>query len=60
MWGALSRLKDLARDMRGQDLVEDALLGCWVALSVMATFPDVADGLNGIFSHLTSAVAKMK
>ena len=58
--GAFSKLKNLAQEGRGPDLVEDALLACYVALSVMATFPDVAVGLNGIFSHLTSAVAKVK
>lgn len=50
-------LRELARDTRGQDLIEYALLIALVATATGASFPAVASDFNTIFSKVTSLAA---
>jgi len=47
-------LQKLARDTRGQDIIEYALLLALVATATGASFPAVAGNFSTIFSRITS------
>jgi pilus assembly protein Flp/PilA len=46
----------VARDQRGQDMVEYALLAGFIAVAAGAVLPPVADNLSIIFSRIGSVV----
>ncbi len=48
----------LARDERGQDMVEYALLAGFVAVAAGAILPGISDGISTIFSKMASVVAE--
>jgi Flp pilus assembly pilin Flp len=43
-------------DRRGQDLIEYALLGAFVASCAGCLSPNVASGISTMFSRVTSAI----
>ncbi len=49
---------DLARDERGQDMVEYALLAGFIAVAAGAIFPPASDSISTIFSRLASIAAQ--
>ncbi len=52
----IALLTRLAKDERGQDLIEYALLAASVAVAVGATFPTtIAPAISGIFSKVLSS-----
>lgn len=46
----------LARDTRGQDLIEYALMAGFVAVAAGAIMPGVADSISTIFSKVASVM----
>ena len=51
-------LLKLARDERGQDMVEYALLAGFVAVAAGAILPGISDNISTIFSKMASVVAE--
>ena len=47
----------LARDARGQDLIEYALMAGFVAVAAGAVMPNVASSISTIFSQISSVLA---
>jgi len=47
----------LARDVRGQDLIEYALMAGFVAVAAGAVMPSVAASISTIFSQVSSVMA---
>jgi pilus assembly protein Flp/PilA len=47
----------LARDERGQDMVEYALLAGFVAVAAGAILPGISDSISTIFSKMASVTA---
>ncbi|MEO8097175.1 MAG: hypothetical protein ABI811_05695 [Acidobacteriota bacterium] len=55
----LFRVELLRRDVRGQDLVEYALMAAFVAVAAGAIFPTtIAPGISAIFSKINSTFAR--
>ena len=52
-----SFLQRLARDERGQDMVEYALLAGFIAVAAGALLPGISDSISTIFSKMASLVA---
>ena len=50
-------LKSLARDARGQDLVEYALLAGFIAVAAGALLPGISTSISTIFSRMASVLA---
>jgi pilus assembly protein Flp/PilA len=50
-------LSNLARDERGQDMVEYALLAGFIAVAAGATLPVISTSLSTIFSRMASVTA---
>lgn len=48
----------LARDERGQDMVEYALLAGFIAVAAGAILPGISDNISIIFSRMGSVVAE--
>jgi Flp pilus assembly pilin Flp len=53
----VNRLKQLAADFKGQDLIEYALMAGFVAVAAGAIMPNVASSISTIFSQVTSVLA---
>ena len=51
-------LLKLARDERGQDMVEYALLAGFIAVAAGAILPGISDNISIIFSRMGSVVAE--
>ena len=51
-----STLLRLARDTRGQDLVEYALLAGFIAVAAGALLPGISDSISTIFSKMASVL----
>ncbi|MCZ6529100.1 MAG: Flp family type IVb pilin, partial [Chloroflexi bacterium] len=51
-----SLILKLARDERGQDMVEYALLAGFIAVAAGAILPPIADNISIIFSKMASVV----
>ena len=51
-----SLILKLARDERGQDMVEYALLAGFIAVAAGAILPNISDGISVIFSKMASVV----
>jgi Flp pilus assembly pilin Flp len=47
----------LLNDRRGQDLVEYALMGGFIAVVVGASSPQISTGISTVFSQIGAAVA---
>ncbi len=47
----------LARDERGQDVVEYALLASFIAVAAGAVLPGISSGISTIFSKMASLVS---
>ncbi len=47
----------LAKDVRGQDLIEYALMAGFVAVAAGAVMPSVATSISTIFSQVSSVMA---
>jgi pilus assembly protein Flp/PilA len=47
----------LAKDRRGQDLIEYALMAGFVAVAAGAVMPSVASSISTIFSQVSSVMA---
>ena len=47
----------LAKDVRGQDLIEYALMAGFVAVAAGAVMPSVASSISTIFSEVSSVMA---
>lgn len=57
--GLLYRLELLHRDVRGQDLIEYALMAGFVAVAAGAIFPTtIAPNISQIFSRISSTLAR--
>jgi Flp pilus assembly pilin Flp len=54
----VSRLAILRNDIRGQDLIEYALMAGFVAVSAGALMPGVASSINVIFSQVNSVMVQ--
>ena len=46
----------LARDVKGQDLIEYALMAGFVAVATAALIPSVTTGISTVFSQITSVM----
>ena len=53
----VNRLKQLAGDAQGQDLIEYALMAGFVAVAAGAIMPSVASSISTIFSQVSSVLA---
>lgn len=49
-------IERMCRDLRGQDMVEYALLAAMVAISVGAILPGIDDKISTVFSMVSSVV----
>jgi pilus assembly protein Flp/PilA len=47
----------LAKDRKGQDMVEYALLAGFIAVAAGALLPDISDSISTIFSRMASVVS---
>ena len=56
MLNLIWKLKLLARDSRGQDLIEYALMAGFVAVAAGAVMPNVATSISTIFSAVASVL----
>jgi len=52
-----SSLYRLAKDVRGQDLIEYALMAGFVAVAAGAIMPSVASSISIIFSQISSVMS---
>jgi pilus assembly protein Flp/PilA len=52
-----SSLYRLAKDVRGQDLIEYALMAGFVAVAAGAIMPSVASSISVIFSQISSVMS---
>jgi Flp pilus assembly pilin Flp len=52
-----SSLYRLAKDVRGQDLIEYALMAGFVAVAAGAIMPNVANSISTIFSQISSVMS---
>ena len=50
-------VQKLARETRGQDLVEYALLAGFIAVAAGALLPGISDSISTIFSRMASVVS---
>jgi Flp pilus assembly pilin Flp len=50
------KLTQLRRNRKGQDMVEYALLACFIAVTVGALLPPISDSTSVIFSEMKSVV----
>ena len=53
---ALLKLKALAQDKKGQDLVEYALLAGFIAVAAGALLPGISTSISTIFSKMASVL----
>ncbi len=51
------RAKNLKRDIKGQDLIEYALMAGFVAVAAGALMPNVASSISIVFSKIGSVMA---
>jgi pilus assembly protein Flp/PilA len=51
-----TRIIGLARDVKGQDLIEYALMAGFVAVAAAALMPDVSSSISTVFSKITSVM----
>ena len=56
MLNLIWKLKQLAKDSRGQDLIEYALMAGFVAVAAGAIMPNVAASISTIFSKISSVL----
>jgi Flp pilus assembly pilin Flp len=51
------RVGNLKREMKGQDLIEYALMAGFVAVAAGALMPNVASSISTVFSKVSSVIA---
>lgn len=56
IWRTLWRVR-IFKDTRGQDLIEYALMGGFVAVSAAALMPDIATSISTVFSQVGSVMS---
>ncbi len=47
----------LGRDLRGQDMIEYALMAAFVAVASAAVLPSISPGISTVFSKITSVLS---
>jgi Flp pilus assembly pilin Flp len=52
----MQKLKNLVRNIKGQDLIEYALMAGFVAVATGAIMPNVANSISLIFSQIASVM----
>ena len=52
------RILALREDIKGQDMVEYALLAGFIAVAAGATLPGISDGISTIFSRMGSLISQ--
>ena len=57
LWIAYLRFQQLREDLKGQDLIESALMAGFVATAAGALMPGVAVSISQIFSKVNSSLA---
>jgi len=56
IWRTLWRVR-IFKDTRGQDLIEYALMGGFVAVSAAALMPNIATSISTVFSQVGSVLS---
>ena len=51
------RIRNLRNSIKGQDLIEYALMAGFVAVSAGALMPSIASSISTVFSKITSVMA---
>ena len=51
------RIRDLRNDIKGQDLIEYALMAGFVAVAAGALMPNIASSISTVFSKISSVLA---
>jgi Flp pilus assembly pilin Flp len=51
------RVRNLARNVKGQDLIEYALMAGFVAVAAGALMPNVASSISTVFSKISSVMS---
>ena len=51
------KIQQIAKDTKGQDLIEYALMAGFVAVAAGAVMPGVAESISTIFSQVASVMA---
>jgi|HubBroStandDraft_2_1064218.scaffolds.fasta_scaffold1927489_1 Flp pilus assembly pilin Flp len=51
------KLRNLANNVQGQDLVEYALLCCFISLAVISSVNGIATAVNTVFSNMSNSLA---
>jgi Flp pilus assembly pilin Flp len=46
------------RDVRGQDMIEYALMAAFIAVAAAAVVPGIAPSIDTVFSKITSVLSK--
>ena len=52
-----SRARNLKQDVKGQDLIEYALMAGFVAVAAGALMPNIASSISTVFSKISSILA---
>ena len=52
-----SRARNLKQDVKGQDLIEYALMAGFVAVAAGALMPNIASSISTVFSKISSIMA---
>ena len=51
------RIRNLRNDIKGQDLIEYALIAGFVAVAAGALMPNIASSISTVFSKISSVMA---
>ena len=51
------RIRNLRNDIKGQDLIEYALMAGFVAVAAGALMPNIASSISTVFSKISSVMA---
>ncbi len=52
-----TRIRDLRNNIKGQDLIEYALMAGFVAVAAGALMPNIASSISTVFSKISSVLA---
>jgi Flp pilus assembly pilin Flp len=52
-----TRIRDLRNNVKGQDLIEYALMAGFVAVAAGALMPNIASSISTVFSKISSVMA---
>ncbi len=56
-WKLAIRARNLSQNVKGQDLIEYALMAGFVAVSAAALMPNIATSISTVFSKISSTMA---